>query len=164
MRFHILGLSHTQTTREYSCCAFTQKVRLLCKMLYGLGHTVYHYGVEGSDPECTENIPVLSLADFERDHGRDFRTSGFNLSLNTESYKKFTANSILEIQSRTEPLDFLLCPFGIAHKPQSLACRNLIAVESGIGYDYTFAQHRVFESYAWMHFTYGKEGRGLSPD
>lgn len=164
MRFHILGLSHTQTTREYSCCAFTQKVRLLCKMLYGLGHTVFHYGVEGSDPVCTETIPVLSLADFERDHGKDFRVHGFNLSLDTSAYRHFTANSIDEIKARLEPLDFLLCPFGIAHKPQAdVLAGKVITVESGIGYDYTFAQHRVFESYAWMHFTYGKEGRGLSP-
>lgn len=163
MRFHVLGLSHTQTTREYSCCAFTQKVRLLCKMLTESGHTVFHYGTQGSDPICTEHIDVLSYADFHRDHPGDFRVSGFNTSLTTDAYKKFTSKSIAEIESRKEPIDFLLCPFGVAHKPQADRIKGVIVVESGIGYDETFASHRVFESYAWMHFTYGKEKRGLAP-
>ena len=163
MRFHILGLSHTQTTREYSCCAFTQKVRLLCKMLHSLGHEVIHYGTEGSDPICTENVNVLPLNQFRREHDYDYKASGFNTSLNTECYKLFTANSITEIRKRCKPLDFLLCPFGVAHKPQADCFNNMIVVESGIGYDETFAEHRVFESYAWMHFTYGKEKRSLAP-
>ncbi len=163
MRFHILGLAHTKTTREYSCCAFTQKVRLLCKMLHSLGHTVFHYGTEGSDPECTENITVLSDAAFRTVHDYDFKKSGgFKIDLTDPSYKIFTANSIDAIKERLEPNDFLLCPFGVAHKPQAEAVRA-IAVESGIGYDQTFAVHRVFESYAWMHFHYGKEKRSLAP-
>jgi hypothetical protein len=47
MRFHILGIQHTKTTKEFSPCPFTQHTRLLCKMLTEAGHTVYHYGGEG---------------------------------------------------------------------------------------------------------------------
>jgi hypothetical protein len=60
MRFHVLGLFHTQTRREFSPCAFTIKVFNLCKMLTDLGHEVIHYGTEGSNPPCTENVSVLS--------------------------------------------------------------------------------------------------------
>jgi glycosyltransferase involved in cell wall biosynthesis len=131
-------------------------------MLHGLGHTVIHYGVEGSNPECTEQVDVLSLEEFKRVHGYDFRTSGFTINLQDEGYRVFTSTSIDAIKERLEPLDFLLCPFGIAHKPQADAVRAIV-VESGIGYDQTFSQHRVFESYAWMHFHYGKEKRSLAP-
>ena len=32
---------------------------------------------------------------------------------------------------------------------------KLLTIESGIGYTGVFAAHRVFESYAWMHYIYG---------
>jgi hypothetical protein len=39
----------------------------------------------------------------------------------------------------------------------------LLAVEFGIGYPGSFAKYRVFESYAWMHTTYGAQ-RGADID
>ena len=52
---------------------------------------------------------------------------------------------------------------GWSIKEIAAAFPRLIAVESGIGYEKTFARWRVFESYAWMHFHYGREGRALNP-
>jgi hypothetical protein len=34
-----------------------------------------------------------------------------------------------------------------------------LVVESGIGYHHTFAKYRAFESYAWLHFHWGRENR-----
>ena len=68
MRFHVLGLSHTQTTKEFSPCAFTQKARLLCKMLHERGHYVIHYGVEGSDPQCSELVDTVPRELFDKVH------------------------------------------------------------------------------------------------
>jgi len=165
MRFHILGLSHTKTTKEYSPCAFTQKVRLLCKMLHDLGHEVYHYGTAGSNPECTENVEVLSEETWSRVHGdRDWKRDGFNVAIDTPAMAEFTRRAQEEIRVRASDHDFLLCTFGHAHQPIAQYHPNLIAVESGIGYPITFAKYRVFESYAWMHFHYGKEGRDVSPE
>lgn len=164
MRFHVLGVSHTRTTAEYSVCAFTQKTRHLCKMLHDNGHTVYHYGTEGSDPVCTEHVTVLDSATFARVHGAyDYRTEEFRISGTDEAYTTFTRNAIAAIRERVQVGDFLCCTFGMAHKPIADAVPQAITVESGIGYVETFAVHRVFESYAWMHLRYGSEDRYMAP-
>jgi glycosyltransferase involved in cell wall biosynthesis len=163
-RFHILGLSHAQTTKEYSCEAFTQKVRVICKMLTELGHTVYHYGTAGSNPVCTENIEVLSKETFDSVHRTyDWKKDGFITSHDNPANIEFTRRAIEEITKRRQPTDFLLCSFGLQHKPIADAVQPLITTELGIGYRWTFAPHRIFESYGWMHFIYGAEGKDLNP-
>jgi glycosyltransferase involved in cell wall biosynthesis len=164
VRFHIPGLSHAKTTKEYSCCAFTQKIRLLAKMLHGRGHTVYFYGVEGSDPECTENVVVLDNEMFLQVHGTyDWKKDGWLLSRDNPAWKWFTANAVEAIRERARPEDFILCGFGWDHKAIADELPLLMAVESGIGYTDTWSKFRVFESYAHLHYHIGKEGRMLSP-
>lgn len=164
MRFHVLGVSHTRTTAEYSVCAFTQKIRNLCRVLSQCGHIVYHYGTEGSDPVCTEHITVLDDATFTRVHGAyDYRTEEFRISSTDDAYQTFTRNAITAIRDRVQVGDMLCCTFGLAHKPIAEAVPQAIAVETGIGYVETFATHRVWESYAWMHLQYGKEDRYSRP-
>jgi glycosyltransferase involved in cell wall biosynthesis len=163
MRFHVLGLSHAKTTKEYCCDAFSQKVRLICKLLTGLGHEVFHYGTEGSDPVCTENVNVLSQETFEKVHGvYSWRQEGFKIDPSCLANQEFDRNAIQEINRRKQPGDFLLCSFGVQHKPIADAVQ-LITVELGIGYENTFAPFRVFESYAWMHYIYGREHKKLNP-
>lgn len=161
--FHILGLSHSKTHRDYVCDAFSTKVRLLCKMLTERGHTVYHYGTEGSNPICTENINVLSQETFLKSHNYDWKKDGFKIDANCEANKEFDKNAILEINKRVKKGDFLLCSFGIQHKIIADNCKLCIPVELGIGYENTFAPFRIFESYGWMHYIYGKEGKKLNP-
>lgn len=165
MGFHILGLSHTQTTREYSACPFTQKIRNLCAILTRAGHEVIHYGTEGSDPQCTEQVPVLSLPTFFKTHRLDWRLHGFRTDRDPDNaaYHEFTRNAIAALRRRVEFGDFLLCPYGWQHKEIADRFADLIVVEPGIGYAHTFAPYRVWESYAWMHWCYGKEGRSVDP-
>lgn len=164
MRFHVLGVSFAPTNREYSCEGFSQKVRLFCKMMYELGHEVYHYGVEGSEPICTENINVVSKETYDKVHkSYDFKKSGFLYYSDTEAQHEFNLNAIIEIQKRKKPHDFLCCSFGFPQKPVVDAHPDIIPCEIGIGFDGSVVPHRIFESYAWMHTIYGKEGKLQSP-
>jgi len=149
-RLHVLGLPHTRTTKEYNACAFTQKALKFCKMMTDRGHTVYHYGTEGSNPVCTEHVSVVSSEDFDRVYGHIPKNGPYDLD-NQELYHEFHVNAIKEIGKRRQPLDIILPFWGIGMKPVCDAHYDLITIEPGIGYPGNFAKYRVYESYAWMH-------------
>ena len=55
MRFHVVSLPHTQTTRAYSHCAYTEKVRKFCDMM-SVNHEVFLYS--GRQRGCRQAHPV----------------------------------------------------------------------------------------------------------
>jgi len=163
MRIFVLGLPHTQTSLEFTTCAFTMKAYHLCKMLHRRGHEVIHLGTEGSNPECSENVPVMSEDRWRKQIGKP-GTSFYNLETQAPGFKEyhddFAASMRAEIVKRTpEPSSAIICvTWGGA---QQVAVQDLpqFVVESGIGYPHTWAKYRVFESHAWAHMLYGKEGK-----
>jgi hypothetical protein len=60
VRFHILGMAHTQATKQYSSCAYTQKVRNFCRMMHERGHEIYLYAGEQIDVPCTEHLVCIT--------------------------------------------------------------------------------------------------------
>jgi len=133
-------------------------------MLTERGHHVIHYGTEGSDPICSENVDVLSFDTFAKVHrAYDWKKDGFLISNENAATVEFNKNAILRINERKGPTDFLLCSFGVQHEPVANAVKPIIVTELGIGYELSFAPHRIFESYNYMHYIYGKEGKKLCP-
>lgn len=157
MRFHIPGVPHTVSNSTYISCAFTQKVRKLCGMLGGLGHEVFHYGCEGSDVPGAQHVDVVSERERKAAYPEDFQSRQFRPEIQDAFHRTFYDRTFREITARRESRDFLLCSWGWGHQPiASRFGKDIMVVESGIGYTDTFAPYRVFESYTWMSYIYGR--------
>jgi glycosyltransferase involved in cell wall biosynthesis len=157
LRFHVLAVPHTITRKDYSACAFTQKVLKFCKMMKARGHTVYHYGHRDSEVDATERIDVMDNSILEKAYGHyDWKREFFKHHTGDLVNQTFNQRAIAAIESRKKPNDFLLMFWGVGHKPVAEAHKNLIAVEPGIGcFNPPAAKFNVFESYAVMHYIYG---------
>jgi len=152
MRFHIVALPHTQVTKEFAGCAFTEKVRRFCIMMHDLGHEVFLYAGDEVEAPVTELITCVSKKQQEAAlHGVAHYTQ---FPFNGWLWDKFNAKAIAEIADRIEKEDFICLIGGSAQKPIADAFPAHLAVEFGVGYGGVFAKYRVFESYAWMHSIY----------
>jgi len=155
LRFHLLGLAHIETNKQNSSCAYTQKIVKLAKMIKNYGHTVYFYGVEGSDVCCDQFFEVSTQEVLKHTYGDyDRSTNFFKHNPNDMAHQIFNQNAIKAILENKEERDVLLCTMGNYQKPIADAV-NLLTIEPGIGYTGVFSANRVFESYAWMHYIYG---------
>jgi glycosyltransferase involved in cell wall biosynthesis len=155
LRFHLLGLAHLATHKTNSACAYTQKIVKLAHIIKNYGHTLYFYGIEGSEVECDEFIQVSSQDILKQTYGDYDKSKEFFKHDPTDlAHRTFNQNTIAAIDERKQQDDLLLCPMGNYDKPIADAVK-LLAVESGIGYTGVFTAYRVFESYAWMHYVYG---------
>jgi glycosyltransferase involved in cell wall biosynthesis len=159
MRFHILSNPHTYSPPGEQTCSFTNKCILFCSMMKSLGNEVFYYGGEGDIVDCTENIPVMSNEDRKRYWGNSWNDK-YKLSSFVEneiSWEEYNKKSIIELNKRLEKHDFICIIGGYNQKILADTFAGHIVVEFGIGYLGSFSKYRVFESYAWMHYTYGKE-------
>lgn len=161
MKLHVVSLPHTQTTKAYSTCAYTQKVRKFCDMMSDLGYEVVLYASEDNEAEVSELVTCITKGEQEllgfygpEDYIKiDFNPSG-------EIWGHFNKNVINAMEKRIGAKD-LICI--ITSSPAEAivdAFPSNISIEFGIGYSHTLKgkAHRVFESYAWMHYVYGAEG------
>lgn len=158
IRLHVLSVPHTASTKEYTVCAFTQKVINFCKMYKDMGMHVIHYGRDDSDVICDEHVTVTTRALNEKVYGiYDWKNQGLKYNQQDEVFKTFNENCIKEIEKRKQPHDIILCFFGLAQKPVCDAHSDLICVEPSIGYPSSFAPYKVYESYAVMHGLQGPD-------
>lgn len=126
-------------------------------MLKSLGHHVIFYGAEGSEVECDEFVQVVSTDVMKQTYGDyDWTKEFYKRDWTDLAHAVFNMNAVKEINARKKEDDFLFVSMGIDQKPIVDGTKLNLTVEYGVGYDGIFTTHKVFESYAWMHYMYGK--------
>lgn len=159
-RYHLLGVPHLPTNKhEALACAFSQKILRMAQLLKGLGHEVIFYGVEGSEVECDEFVPVVSRELWQEVYGRKDQSKTYDYDPDDIVYRVFNREAIKEINKRKKERDFLLITLGYPQKPIADAVNIPLTTEIGIGYPGPFAPYKIWESYAWMHHLYGRDGQ-----
>jgi glycosyltransferase involved in cell wall biosynthesis len=153
MRFHVVAMPHTHVTRDFAVDAFTEKVRRFSSMMHALGHEVFLYAGEKSEATCSEHIVCISEEQRAEAVG-DSHYVDVSYDPKSKHWSLFNTNVINEIQKRIEPRDFICLTSGTSHQPIAEAFPNHMSVEYSVGYPGSFAKHRVFESYSWMHTIY----------
>jgi glycosyltransferase involved in cell wall biosynthesis len=163
MRFHIIGLPHTNITPEFSACAYTDRIRKFCAMLKARGHTVFLYAGPVSDAICDEHIPCITEEQRAKAvEGIHYTQASFHPA--TPHWVGFNANAIVELGKRVQRTDFICLTAGQAQAPIAKAFEYHLQIEPMVGYGGTLPYtHKVYESYAWMHVHYGASG-GTNPD
>jgi glycosyltransferase involved in cell wall biosynthesis len=176
IRLHMPAIPHTITKSEYCHCAFTGKVLRFIPMMMSIGYEVYHYGVETSETTATKNIELMSKKEWDafrivsykflypnmtdceiNDELNDIKKPIYNLAnIGIPLYKVFNARlkAALRENYRDTTTDIVCLPFQKAHD-EAVNDLNVICIESGIGYNDSYRNYRVFESYAHLHYTLG---------
>lgn len=158
MRFHVLAIPHTIANKEYISCAFTQLIIRFCKMLkLNNDHTIYFYGHEKSGIDCDELIAITDDNFLNKFYGEYDKDKLLKYD-NPHADLIFNSRCTEEIKKRKQKNDFILCFWGITQKKITDNFPDCIIVEPGIGYPTSaiFAPYKVFVSYAFMHYCYGK--------
>jgi len=156
--FHLLGTYQTPTNKKEGVgYAFCAKIMHISKALRSLGHKVIFYGAEGSEVECDEFVQVLSTNELPQEVWKGKYIEDSNHLAN----QLFNKRCIEEINKRTSRYfysrDILLIPTGLHQKPVADAVKIPLQVELGIGYIGVFSKYKIFESYNWMAWHYGRE-------
>jgi glycosyltransferase involved in cell wall biosynthesis len=157
--FHCLSVPYTATRKEYSLCAFTQKVYKFCDEMTKRGHTVYHYGHKDSVVNCTEHITVTDDDILRETYGdlNSWRTNGYDQHVDNKACNIFNSNCHKEINKRLKSKnEFILCWFGFGNlKCAENFYEKAIVIEPSIGYDSMFAPVRIFETRSQQHKLHG---------
>lgn len=159
MRFHLLMLPNTESTREYYLDGFNLLGMRMARLLKGQGHEVILYGGERNEAPCDEHVCVVTNE--ERDvlmEGIPYQYAGF-FSEMYPLWKLANNRMIREIEKRKRPRDFILTHGGTSQEEVCLAHPDLIGVEYSIGYLSCFSKYRVYESHYWRAAKDASEGR-----
>jgi len=180
IRLHIPGIPYTITRDEYSHDAYTGKVLRFSPMMRSLGFEVYHYGIEGSTSGATKHIDLMTKEEWTELRIKSWmfvhktltseeakaknsdptqvisQLSNWSSPLTKEFNQRFRKHLIENYRSNTT--DIVCFPLGRTYQ-DAIDKLNYLVVETGIGYSGSYLNYRVFESYAWLSSTLGKEGK-----
>lgn len=159
-RIFVVGLPHTEVTKEFVSCAYTQKVLHFCNMMKDRGHEVILLaGGDKTEARVDEFISLISRKEQQEffgivDYGKEFYNIEWDENL--PYWKLMAGRAIAEIAKRKEPKDFIALVTSYPFKLIKDSFPDCHTVEFAVGYKGIMDGFRAFESYAWMHWVYGR--------
>ena len=153
-RIHLLSLPHTETTKDYSWCAFTSLVINMATMMTREGHQVFLYAGENNEAECFEHINCS---------GKPKSSNFFVPPWTYEYFKPMNDKIIEEMKKRIKCGDLILQSTSL----QSVVADkfpSIISMEYAIGYGGCKSPCRVFPAEAWRHEIYGRDAAARGED
>jgi FkbM family methyltransferase len=151
---HLLSLPHTETTKDYSWCAFTSLVINMATMMTQEGHKVILYAGENNEAECFEHINCSGKP----------KSSNFFVPPWTYEYFAPMNNKIIEeMKKRIQIGDIILQSTSLQSVVAQAFPRN-ISMEYAIGYGGCKSACRVFPCEAWRHEIYGRDAAARGED
>ena len=155
MRFHVVALPQSNTTRAYSMCGFSQKTIRFCWMMKSLGHDVFLYGGPENQAVCNEHIVCINEEDQKAIRGdRNYIYPIYNPKhVLWVAYNNYVAK---EINARKQPGDIICILGGNCQSSLMELVPDLKVVEYGIGYTGYACKWLVFESHVWRAFCMGR--------
>lgn len=151
---HLLSLPHTETTKDYSWCAFTSLVINMATMMTREGHKVILYAGENNDAECFEHV-VCS----EKPKNNNFFVPPWTY----EYFAPMNNKIIEEMKKRISIGDIILESTSLQSVVAEAFPRN-ISMEYAIGYGGCKSPCRVFPAEAWRHEIYGRDAAARGED
>jgi glycosyltransferase involved in cell wall biosynthesis len=151
---HLLSLPHTETTKDYSWCAFTSLVINMATMMTREGHKVILYAGENNEAECFEHINCS---------GKPKSSNFFVPPWTYEYFKPMNDKIIEEMSKRIRGGDLILQSTSL----QSVIADkfpSIISMEYAIGYGGCKSPCRVFPAEAWRHEIYGRDANARGED
>ena len=151
---HLLSLPHTETTKDYSWCAFTNLVINMATMMTREGHKVILYAGPENEAECAEHVACSE------------KPKSCNFFVPPWTYEYFAPmnNKIIEeMKKRISIGDIILESTSLQSVVADAFPRN-ISMEYAIGYGGCKSPCRVFPAEAWRHEIYGRDAAARGED
>lgn len=158
MRLHAVSLPHTQTTRAFSWCAYTTKVRNLGALLHAHGHELVLYAGTENEAECDEHVTIVEPSDLNRWFDGPWDTSRVFDQWNPQApcWTEMAAHAVNAIRARIAPGNAVGVIAGRCQQPIADAFPDHPTLEWGIGYVGVLANSfRCFESRAHQNYVAG---------
>ena len=153
---HVLAPHHTIANDEYSHCAFTGKARRFAAMMKPFGYTVHEYSNAGSQSAADVKHVMLNEAEFKAHIKPEHVSPGEQANPHSPAGVIFRQRLSRALAEYAKPGD-IVAHIWTSYWELIRDFPRLNHIETGIGYPNDgIGAYRIFESYAWMHFHWGR--------